>query len=98
MNPSAMRSANVSLAHHDDQGHADESIQGGAMTGSRGYVCSDGPLAGTVLMLNEDAETGSLWSVADAGGVSCVYQFVVNHFEHAPADLTPEGAATSGAP
>jgi hypothetical protein len=28
------------------------------VTGSRGYVCSDGPLAGTVLMLGKTAEPG----------------------------------------
>jgi hypothetical protein len=57
------------------------------VTGSRGYVCSDGPLAGTVLMLGETAEPGSLWSVPDAGGTNRVYRFVVNHFEHAPSDI-----------
>ena len=64
------------------------------MTGSRGYVCADGPLAGTVLMLNEGAEPGTLWSVTDAEGVSCVYQFVVHHFEHAPDGFTSEMHST----
>ena len=59
------------------------------MAGSRGYVCSDGPLAGTILMLGEDAESGSLWSVADADGTNVTYQFVGNHFKHAPAKLAP---------
>ena len=63
------------------------------MTSSRGYVCVDGPLAGTVLMLEEDAESGSLWSVADAGGTNRTYQFVTNHFEHAPLDPAPDGSS-----
>lgn len=56
------------------------------MSGSRGYVCADGPLAGTVLMLTEEAEIGSLWIVSDSDGAQHVYQFVGNHFAHEPSD------------
>jgi hypothetical protein len=64
------------------------------MTGSRGYVCTDGPLAGTVLMLPEEAVSGSLWIVSDGDIAQHVYRFIGNHFEHAPqgpADPSPRG-------
>lgn len=63
------------------------------MTGSRGYVCSDGPLAGTVLMLGETAEPGSLWSAPDASGTNLVYRFVSNHFEHVPIDINRDASS-----
>jgi hypothetical protein len=83
------------FALRDRRGHAGETIEGGVVAGSRGYVCVDGPLAGTVLMLGEVAEAGSLWSVADAGGTNRTYQFVGNHFEHAPAQISEEGSPES---
>jgi hypothetical protein len=46
-------------------------------------------------MLGEVAEAGSLWSVADAGGTNRTYQFVGNHFEHAPAQISEEGSPES---
>jgi hypothetical protein len=52
----------------------------------------------TVLMLEEDAESGSLWCVADGDGDGkiVVYEFVGNHFEHAPATFaTDEGFPNS---
>jgi hypothetical protein len=56
------------------------------MTGSRGYACADGPLAGTILMLDVEPEPGSLWMVADQHGTTHVYQYKHHHFDYAGPD------------
>ena len=63
------------------------------MTGSRGFVCVGGPVAGNVVMLAETAESGSLWNVEDATGTSHRYRFTGSRFEHSPTGAPPEDSA-----
>jgi hypothetical protein len=61
------------------------------MTGSRGFACADGPLAGVVLLMSDEPESGSVWVAAGSDGTKHRYLFNRNHFEHAPPD--PEADA-----
>ena len=52
------------------------------MTGSWGFKCADGPLAGQVVMMVKPTEVGALFRVAGLEGVTHVYRFAGNRFEY----------------
>ncbi len=52
------------------------------MTGSRGYLCSDGPLAGVVLMVTDQTEPGTMWNALGPDGAVYLYEFRGDHFNY----------------
>jgi len=52
------------------------------MTGSRGYQCTDGPLAGVIVMVTENTSAGTRWNVQGPDGAQHLYLFRGDHFEH----------------